>query len=70
MSKFKVGDKVRRIRGNFRGMFAGDVDVVVGVFPEGVQLKKTTPEEGIGVNRYCHDVDKLEKFRSIILENK
>ncbi len=71
MSKFKIGDVVTRVRGFYRGMGVGDVDIVVGVSPQGVQLKKTTPKKFIGNSIvFSHDVENLEKVRSIVLENK
>lgn len=39
MSKFKVGDKVVRVSGRWRGMMPGDVDTVVAVDAANVNLK-------------------------------
>lgn len=39
MHNFKVGDKVRRVRGNWMGVEQGDVRIVSGVVPHYIQLE-------------------------------
>ena len=56
MSKFKVGDTVKRAGGSHKGMTVGDVDVVVGVYAggSGVNLDK------FGAGHSCSNLLKIE----------
>jgi hypothetical protein len=52
MVDYNVGDTVRRTVGEFGGMYVGDTDRVVAVFPDEVTLEKYG---------YGHDPAKLTK---------
>ena len=68
MSKFKVGDKVKRVKGYFNGMVIGDTDLVVGTMGStGVLLKKYVDKN---YSESTHSTDSLVLAEPIEYPNR
>lgn len=67
MSKFRVGDKVRRVKDNYCGMEVGDEDTVVAVKDTSVELKRNGNGHSPSSLEIVEDTSKHHVHREAII---